>query len=173
MGGSLTRSAEGRLQTLQTHRMHPSPQAVQQVWTNSTRRRYPQLWEGQPLEAVGHTLEWEPREIACGSCGQPLGKYVAYRVVYATAPELRGERGIVEQTSRHYEPQAETARGQAGSRGPRAKPRFWLEGESGHRAAKTRARFRCPGCHREHRRNLARLGDQLFESKPNAAYLLE
>jgi hypothetical protein len=172
LGGSLTRSPEGRLQTLQTHGMYPSPQSVQEVWSNTTRRRYPKAWEGQRLEPHGHTIEWEPRAIACGSCGHSLGTYAAYRVIYADAT-IRGEQGVVEDTARRYERQAQLARGQAGSRGPRARPRFWLTGEIGRRAAKTTACFHCPGCQRDYERNLARLGQRLFESRRESAYLLE
>lgn len=172
LGGSLTRSPQGRLQTLQTHGMHPSPQCVQELWSNTTRRRYPKAWEGQSLGEAGYTIEWEQREIACGACGRSLGRYVAYRTVHPSG-EAHRERGVVEDISRRYERQAELARGQAASRGPRANPRFHIEGEIGRRAAKTTAHFRCPGCGREHTRNLARLGEALFTSRPDAAYLLE
>jgi hypothetical protein len=171
LGGSLTHSPGGVLQTLQTHGVHPSPQAVQEVWSNITRRRYRQAWEGAPLEPVGHTLEWRPRKLACGRCGNPLGTYVAYRVVHPD-PTLRGEHGVVEKISRRYERSTGTARGQAGSRGPKSNPRFWLEGEIGRRAAKTTACFRCPACGQEYRHNLARLGETLFTSNPNATFTL-
>jgi hypothetical protein len=171
MGGSLTSSPEGRLQTLQTHGMYPSPQDVQSVWTSSTRRRYPKSWHGQPLEQVGHVIEWEPREIACGKCHRSLGDYVAYRVLYPDK-QFQGEQGVVEKTSRRYEPQQETARGQAASRGPKSQPRFQLKGEVGRRAAKTTACFRCPGCQSEYPRNLARLGAQLFDHSPTSPFLL-
>jgi hypothetical protein len=172
LGGSLTRSADGRLQTLQTHGIYPSPQVVQDVWTSASRRRYPKAWEGQPLEQAGYVIEWEPRKIACGKCARSLGDYVAYRVRY---PEdrLQGERGIVENTSRRYERQTEIARGQAASRGPKSQPRFRLEGETGRRAAKTAACFHCPACGRDYRRNLARLGAQLFEHPSGSAFLLD
>jgi hypothetical protein len=171
MGGSLTRSAEGRLQTLQTHGQYPSPMSVQEVWTNASRRRYRKAWEGQPLGPVGHVIEWEPREIACGACGRSLGGYAGYRVRYPDG-QLHREQGIVEDTSRRYERSAATPRG-AGTRGPRSRPRFWLDGEIGRRAAKTAACFRCPGCKSEYRRNLARLGRQLFEQTNTGAFLLE
>jgi hypothetical protein len=172
LGGSLTRSAEGRLQTLQTHGIYPSPQGVQQVWSNASRRRYPKAWEGQPLEPVGHVIEWEPREIACGACARSLGKYVAYRVLYPNAA-IEGERGIVENTSRRYEAHAETAKALAGSRGPKTRNRFRLEGEIGRSAKKTTAFFRCPGCRREYQRNLFRLGKQLFEHPNESTFTLE
>lgn len=116
-------------------------------------------------------IEWEPREIVCGKCHRSLGKYVAYRVLYPDG-ELHREQGIVEDTSRRYERQAETARGQAASRGPKSQPRFRLEGEVGRRAAKTTAYFRCPGCRSESRRNLARLGAQVFEHTRSTAFPL-
>jgi hypothetical protein len=163
LGGSITRSPEGRLQTLQTHGIHPSPQGVQGVWSNASRRRYPKAWQGQRIEQVGYAIEWEPREIVCGKCHRSLGRYVAYRIRYADG-RLQGEQGIVEDTSRRYEQQAETARGQAASRGPKSRPRFRLEGEVGRRAAKTTACFRCPSCRAEFQRNLARLGAQVLAS---------
>jgi hypothetical protein len=153
--------------------MYPSPERVQEVWSNITRRRYKQTWQGEALEPVGHTLEWQPCEIACCHCGHPLGSYVAYRVVYPQESDLRGECGIVENTSRHYERHAGNAVRQAGSRGPKSSPRFWFEGELTRRAAKTSACFRCPGCDREYRRNLARLGAKLFTLNSEAAFILE
>ena len=171
MGGSLTHSAEGRLQTLQTHGQYPSPISVQEVWTNATRRRYRKAWEGQTLGPYGHVIEWEPREIACGACGRSVGGYAGYRVRYPDG-RLHLEQGIVEDTSRRYERSSSTPRG-AGTRGPRSQPRFWLEGEIGRRAAKTTACFRCPGCKREYRRNLARLGRQLFAQRDHGVFLLE
>jgi hypothetical protein len=146
---------------------------VQQVWSNITRRQYKQAWEGEPLEPVGYTLEWQPRDIACGQCGKSLGKYVAYRAVYADAPQLRGERGLVERTSRHYQANAATAQRQAGNRGPKSTPRFWLEGEIAWRAAKTSACFRCPSCGRAYRRNLASLGEGLFTHNQATIFVLE
>jgi hypothetical protein len=171
LGGSLTRSPEGRLQTLQTHGMYPSPQGVQEVWSSATRRRYPKGWEGKPLESVGHVIEWEPRAIACGACGHSLGTYVAYRA-RRSDDRARGEQGVVEDTSRRYEQQANLTRG-SGARRPRPHARFWLEGEIGRRAAKTTACFRCSGCHREYRRNLSRLGGQLFQHPSGEIFLLD
>jgi hypothetical protein len=170
LGGSLTRSAEGRLQTLQTHGIYPSPQNVQAVWSSASRRRYPQAWRGEALEQVGHVITWEQREIACSACGHSLGQYVAYRVDYPDG-RPQGEQGIVEKTARRYEAQPPEIR--SGARGPRTRPRYQLEGEIGHRAAKATACFRCPGCRREYRRNLARLGGQLYESSNQSAFLLE
>jgi uncharacterized Zn-finger protein len=171
MGGSLTHSANGRLQTLQTHGMYPSPMSVQEVWTNATRRRYRKAWEGQPLEQVGHVIEWEPREVACGVCGRPLGGYVGYRVRYPDGRVDR-EQGIVEDTSRRYERNASTPRG-AGTRGPKSHPRFWLEREIGKRASKTSACFRCPGCKSVFRRNMTQLGRRFFEHHPGETFVLE
>jgi hypothetical protein len=170
MGGSLTRSPEGRLRTLQTHGMYPSPQGVQEVWSSTTRRRYPKAWDGQPLAGVGYVIEWEPHLIACGACGRSLGKYVAYRVRH-NDDHPHEEQGLVEDTSRRYEQQADLKRG-SGVRGPRSNPRFWLDGESGGRAAKTTACFRCPGCRREYKRNLFRLGGQVFQHLSGATFVL-
>jgi hypothetical protein len=161
------------LHTLQTHGIYPSPQTVQQIWSNSSRRRYPKAWEGAPLDPIGYTLEWQPREIACGHCGRSLGEYVAYRAALSGQAGLHQECGFVERTTRHYQSYVETAPRQAGRRGPRLNPRFWLEGEVGRRASKTTACFRCPGCKRQYRRNLARLGDTLFDDKPESTFLLK
>ena len=171
LGGSLTRSPDGWLQTLQTHGVYPSPPSVQEVWTNASRRRYPHAWERKPLASVGHKIEWEPREVACGACGRSLGAYVGYRIRYPGG-RLDREKGIVEDTSRRYERDIMTARG-AGSRGPRPQPRFWLEGEIGRRASKTSACFRCPGCKKVYRRNLSRLGGQFFDRPSGEVFLLE
>ncbi len=171
MGGSLTRSAEGQLQTLQTHGMYPTPQTMQDVWTNASRKRYPQAWEGEELAAVGYTIEWQPRPVACGNCGRSLGPYVGYRIRYPDG-HLDREQGIVEDTSRRYETGIAVTRG-SGSRRSRTRPRFWLEGEVARRAAKTTACFRCPGCKREISRNLSRLGHQFFEGREGEAFLLE
>lgn len=86
MGGSLTRSGDGQLQTLQTHGMYPTPQTVQDVWTNATRKRYLKAWEGEELADVGYKIEWEPRNVACGECGRSLGSYVGYRIRYPEWP---------------------------------------------------------------------------------------
>jgi hypothetical protein len=171
MGGSLTRSPEGQLQTLQTHGMYPTPPTMQDVWTNACRKRYPQAWEGEPLAAVGYTIEWQPRPVACGNCGRSLGSYVGYRIRRLDG-HLDREQGIVENTSRRYETGITVARG-SGSRHSRTRPRFWLEGEIARRAAKTAACFRCPGCTKEYRRNLSRLGHQFFEAPEGETFLLE
>jgi hypothetical protein len=171
LGGSLTRSADGQLQTLQTHGMYPTPLTVQDVWTNASRKRYPEAWEGEPLAAVGYTIEWNPRDIACSNCGRSLGSYVGYRIRYPDG-HLDREQGIVEDTSRRYERDISVTHG-AGSRGPRQRPRFWLDGEIARRASKTAGLFRCPGCKKEYRRNLSRLGSQFFEGREGETFLLE
>lgn len=164
LGGSLTRSPDGRLQTLQTHGQYPSPRGAQEVWSNASQRRYPQAWDGETLPRVGYVIEWRPCEIACGSCGRSLGPYVAY--------QARDEWGIVEQTARRYESNPANAKS-PGSRNPRPRQRFWLNGEVSRRATKTTAHFRCPGCRREYQRNLSRLGRTLFDRIEDAPYLLE
>jgi hypothetical protein len=165
LGGSLTRSPQGRLQTLQTHGLHTSPSAAQQVWSQMKRRRYPRAWDGKPLSTQGSVIDWsEQVEIACGACRHSLGQYRAYHV--------RDEEGIVEDTARHYE-QAATGARSPGDRAPRSRPRFQIDGEIGGRARKTTARFRCPGCGREYNRNLARLARQLFEHAPGEVFLLQ
>jgi hypothetical protein len=171
MGGSLTRSAEGQLQTLQTHGMYPTPQTMQDVWTNASRKRYPQAWEREPLAAVGYAIEWQPRKVACGNCGRSLGSYVGYRIRYPDG-HLDQEQGIVEHTSRRYETGVTVARG-SGSRRSRTRPRFWLEREIVRRASKTTACFRCPGCKGKYRRNLSRIGQRFFEGSEGATFLLE
>jgi hypothetical protein len=171
LGGSLTRSPEGRLQTLQTHGIYPSPQGVQEVWTSAKRRRYRKVWEGQKLEPVGYVIEWDPRKIACGACGRALGAYAGYRICYPDG-RVHEEQGIVEDTTRRYERDASSGSG-AGSRGPRSQPRFWREGEVGMRAARTTACFRCPGCKKKYRRNLARLGAQFFARSEGEVFVLE
>lgn len=170
MGGSLTRSASGQLQTLQTHGMYPTPPTMQDVWTNASRKRYPRAWEGEQLAAVGYTIEWQPRPVACGECGRALGSYVGYRIRRLDG-RLDREQGIVEDTSRRYERDITTARG-AGSRGPRSQPRFWLDGEIARRASKTAACFRCPACKKEYRRNLSRLGHQFFDGREGETFLV-
>jgi hypothetical protein len=137
---------------------------VQQVWSNIRQRRYPRTWDGQTLPTFGHVIEWQPLELACGRCGRSLGRYVAYHA--------RDEWGIVEDTTRHYQPTQPALSGR-GERGPRSNARFWLEGEVGHRASKTSACFHCPACDSDYRRNLARLGRQLFADDQGSTYLLE
>jgi hypothetical protein len=155
LGGSLTRSPEGRLQTLQTHGLHTSPKDAQQVWSELVRRRYPRAWDRQPLSPIGSVIEWSQRiRITCGACRRSLGNYRGYHV--------EDEYGIVEDTPRRYETATLTAQ-LPGNRAPRAKPRFAIDGEIAHRAAKTTAIFHCPGCHQECQRNLARLGRQLMQ----------
>jgi hypothetical protein len=170
MGGSITRSPEGRLHTLQTHGQYPTPTTVQEVWTHASRQRYRKDWDGQPLDNVGYRIEWEPRRIACG-CGRALGDYVAYRVCRMTGQEQRlEEHGIVEDTSRRYEWSFEGKRD--GSRVPRSKQRFSIIGEVGRRARKTTAIFDCRGCGAIHERNLHRLGQRLFESPGGQTFVL-
>jgi hypothetical protein len=152
--------------------MYPTPESVQNVWAAASRRRYPKAWDGQELEQVGHIIEWEPRSIACGGCAHSIGDYVAYRVIYPDG-SMQGERGVVENTSRRYEQQAELARRQVAGRGPKSQSRFHLEGRPALRAAKTTACFRCPGCAHEYRRNLARLGAQLFEHTTKSSFALD
>lgn len=171
MGGSLTRSVEGQLQTLQTHGMYPTPPTMQDVWTNASRRRYPRAWEGEQLAAVGYTIEWQPRNVACGECGRSLGSYVGYRIRRPDG-HLDREQGIVEDTSRRYERDVSVAAG-AGSRGPKSQPRSRLDGEIARRASKTAACFRCPACKKEYRRNLSRLGHQFFDGREGETFLLE
>jgi len=151
--------------------MHPSPQTVQEVWNNASRRRYPAAWTGEELAPVGYTIEWEPHMVACGGCGRPLGEYVGYRIRYPDG-SLGVEHGIVERTSRRYERSATTPRG-AGTRGPKSQPRFQIAGEIGRRATKTAAIFWCRGCEREHRRNLSTLGRQFFKRPRGETFLLE
>ena len=163
LGGSLTRSPTGRLQTLQTHGLYPTPVGVQQVWSHVRRRRYPAAWEGQPLASAGYVIEWsEPRKLTCGGprCRRSLGEYVAYHA--------RDEYGIVENTARTYEMVA--GLGEApGARQARTRPRLSLEGEAHGHAARTRALFWCGNCKRYRRRNLAALGKALFaDDGPNA-----
>jgi hypothetical protein len=151
--------------------MHPSPQTVQEVWNNSSRRRYPTAWNGEELAPVGYAIQWRPHKVACGKCGRPLGEYIGYRIRYPDG-SLGMEFGIVEKTSRRYERNAMTPRG-AGTRGPRPRPRFELSGEVGRRAAKTTAIFRCRGCNKEHHRNLSTLGRAFFERRRGETFLLE
>lgn len=172
LGGSITTSPDGRLWTLQTHSMYPTPESVQNVWSTATQKRYPTAWEGLDLEHVGHIIEWEPRKITCRSCGRSLGDYVAYRIIHPDRSP-HAERGLVEDTSRRYEQQAELAKRQIAGRGPKSKPRYWLEGKPTFRAIKTAACFRCPGCRREYRRNLAKLGKQLFDQPSRSPFVLD
>lgn len=171
LGGSLTVSADGQLQTLQTHGMYPSPLAMQDLWTNASRRRYPEAWAGEELAAVGYTVEWERHGVACGACGRSLGEYVGYRIRYAVQSDF-GEHGVVEKTSRRYERSVMTPRG-AGTRGPKPRPRFDVTGEVGRRAAKATAIFWCRGCKREHHRNLSTLGREFFKRPRGETFLLE
>jgi hypothetical protein len=113
---------------------YPSPMSIQEVWTNAKRRRQRKAWEGQPLDRVGHVIEWEPRKVACGVCGRQFGGYVGYRVRYPDG-RLDREQGILEDTTGRYERNAATPR-EAGTRGPRSQPRFWLEREIGKRASR-------------------------------------
>jgi hypothetical protein len=156
LGGSLTRSPDGNLQALQTHGLYPTPQGVQEVWTFARQRRYPASWQGQPLPDVGYVIQFRPTPItiAC-DCGHSLGKYVPY--------QAQDEQGIVEDTSRRYEPELGGPRKPA-SRVPRRQPRFKLESSKTQFARKTTAIFTCPSCGKEHKRNLARLGQTLWQS---------
>ena len=170
MGGSITRSPEGRLHTLQTHGQYPTPMSVQEVWTYASRKRYRKDWDGQPLDKVGFRIEWEPRQIAC-HCGHSLGKYVAYRVCRISGQVQRlEEHGVVEDTTHRYGHASERLRD--GSRNSRSKPRFRIDREIGRRARKTTAYFHCRGCGDMHQRNLHRLGQQIFESPVGETFVL-
>jgi len=119
------------------------------------RSRYPRAWDRQPLAAVGSAIEWsEQIQITCGLCRRSLGKYRSYHV--------HDEYGIVEDTPRSYEPSPGVRRS-PGSRAPRSKPRYMIDGEIAGHAAKATARFHCPGCRADYDRNLARLGRELME----------
>lgn len=171
LGGSITRSPEGRLQTLQTHGQYPTPTTVQEVWTFASRKRYPKAWEGERLADVGHVIEWEPRRIAC-ICGRSLGNYVAYRIRHPLGQQLEvEEHGVIEKTPHRYGYTSE--RMHDGNRNKRSKPRFRIDREIGHRARKTTAYFHCRGCGRTHERNLHRLGQTVFESPPGRTFVLE
>lgn len=170
MGGSVTRSPDGRLHTLQTHGQYPTPMSVQEVWSNASRKRYRKNWDGQPLDSVGFRIEWEPRHIAC-ECGRSLGDYVAYRVCRVSGQEQRlEEHGVVEDTQHRYGYASERMRD--GSRNRRSKPRFRIDREIGRRARKTTAHFHCRGCGHTHERNLHRLGQQVFESRSEQTFVL-
>jgi hypothetical protein len=170
LGGSITRSPEGRWHTLQTHGQYPTPMSVQDVWSSASRRRYRKDWDGKPVGDVGYRIEWEQRRIAC-VCGRSLGDYAAYRVCRASGQEQRlEEHGVVEDTTHRYGHTTERMRD--GSRNERSKPRFWLSGEIGFRARKSAAHFRCRGCGRTHERNLHRLGQQVFESPAGQTFVL-
>ncbi|HZQ64548.1 MAG TPA: hypothetical protein VFA66_04910 [Gaiellaceae bacterium] len=171
MGGSITRSPDGRWHTLQTHSQYPTPMGVQEVWSSASRRRYPENWDGKPVGDVGYTIEWEQRRIAC-VCGHSLGDYAAYRVCRTSGQEQRlEEHGVVEDTAHLYGHTTERMRD--GSRNERSKPRFWLTGEISFRARKSSAHFRCRGCARTHDRNLHRLGQQVFDSPAGHTFVLE
>lgn len=170
LGGSITRSPEGRLHTLQTHGQYPTPMTVQDVWSAASRRRYRKDWDGQPLDNVGFRIEWEPRQIAC-ACGRSLGDYVAYRVCRMSGQEQPvEEHGVVEDTAHRYGHTSERMRD--GSRNKRPKPRFRIDREIGRRARRTTAYFHCRGCGRTHERNLHRLGQQVFDSAAGQTYVL-
>lgn len=170
MGGSITRSPEGRLHTLQTHGQYPTPMSMQEVWTYASRKRYRKDWDRQPLDNVGFRVEWEQRKIAC-ECGRSLGDYVSYRVCRMSGQEQRlEEHGVVEDTQRRYGYASERARD--GSRNTRSKPRFRIDREIGRRARKTTAYFYCRGCDRTHERNLHRLGQQVFDSPAGQTFVL-
>jgi hypothetical protein len=164
LGGSITRAPDGRLQTLQTHGIHPSPKGVQEVWSNARRQLYPEPWHGVKLPDGGYIITWQPREIACGKCGTKLGDYVAYHA--------REEFGIVEATARFYD-QVEGRPKEPRHRRPRAHSRFELESKDLRYAAKTTACFHCPGCKREFRRNLSTLGRKLFAADPDRPFLID
>jgi hypothetical protein len=155
LGGSLTRSPDGRLQTLQTHNVHISPKVAQQIWNQAVRRRYPTAWDRQPLGETGVVITWsDATQITCGKCRRSLGKYRGY--------QARDEYGIVEDTAHEYQPGAATTRS-PGDRSPRRYPRFAINGEVGKRAGKTTAHFHCPQCRAEYDFNLARLGHEVMK----------
>jgi hypothetical protein len=164
LGGSITRGPDGQLQTLQTHGIHPSPKGVQEVWSNAHRRLYPEDWHGEELPDVGFRIEWQPREIACGSCGTKLGGYVAYRA--------GDECGIVEDTVRVYERTGGRPK-EPRYRQPRPRPRFRLESKDLRYAAATTACFHCPGCKKTYRRNLLKLGRAIFEDRKTGPFLID
>lgn len=164
LGGSITRAPDGRLQTLQTHGIHPSPEGVQGVWSNARRQLYPEPWHGEELTEGGYIITWQPREIACGKCGTKLGDYVAYHA--------QEEFGIVEDTKRFYD-RVEGRPKELRHRQPRRRPRFWLESKDLRYAAATTACFHCPGCKKEYRRNLLKLGRAIFKDSKTGPFLVD
>lgn len=158
LGGSLHRAPNGRLCTiLTTPAAYPSPDAVQEIWSNATARRYPKAWDG--IEPEGALVIWwsDPIEFLCGRCERSLGRYLAYHA--------GREYGVVVPTARRYYPRESfAARPEAaGARLSPSRRRFSRTGEVGHRASKTVCHFRCAHCSSEQEYNLARLGRRLFE----------
>jgi len=158
-GGSLHRASNGMLCTiLTTSASYPSPNAVQEIWSNATTRRYPNAWDG--VEPEGALVIWWSDRIkfVCGRCERALGRYVAYHT--------GREYGVVEDTARRYYPRENfsTRPEVMRARLSPSRRRFSLRGEVGHRASKTFCHFRCPQCALEREYNLARLGRGLFES---------
>jgi hypothetical protein len=162
LGGSLTLAQNGYLATiLTTGGTFPSPTVVQDIWSNTRRRRYPRAWNG--IEPKGHlVIYWtpEPVRLRC-RCGASLGDYRAY--------QARGEYGLVQDTTRKYHPREnfppDQFKNSPQDRLSPANERFWFTGNIG-QSSKTIARFRCVNCGHESERNLRRFGRQLFESKP-------
>lgn len=165
-GGSLTRSPEDRLQTLQTHGIFPSPAAVQELWSHVGRRRYPAAWEGRPLEKIGYAVCWgTPRKALCGGhrCGRSLGEYRPYRAL--------DEYGIVENTLRNRDRFSDAVLA-SGEWQPLQRPWAWLDGEARGCAANTTAKFWCSGCKEYRARNLYKLGRRLFEDDTATSFLV-
>jgi hypothetical protein len=164
LGGSLHRAPNGKLCTIQTTSVsYPSPNAVQEIWSNVTTRRYPRAWDG--IEPDGALVIWwsDLIKLSCGRCGRSFGGYVAYHA--------GKEYGVVENTTRRYYPRENFAARPESTRtrlSP-ARRRFSFSGEVGHRASKTLCHFRCSHCSSEQEYNLARLGRWLFE-RPTKAF---
>jgi hypothetical protein len=164
-GGSVTLAPNGYLATiLTTGASFPSPQVIQDVWSNARRRRYPRAWN--EIEPVGHlVIYWTPDppiRLICRRCRAGLGSYRAY--------QARGEYGIVQDTTRRYHPREnfppDEFKNSPQDRLTPAQLRYWFAGNLA-RAATTIACFKCINCGHESERNFRRLGKQLFENRPS------
>src|SRR5438105_4192629 len=129
LGGSITRAPNGYLATiLTTGGTFPSPNVVQDIWSNARRRRYPQAWNG--IQPEGHLVVYwtqQPVRLRCRRCGASVGDYRAY--------QARGEYGLVQDTTRKYHPRENFPPDQFKNSpqdrlGP-ANERFWLAGKIG------------------------------------------
>jgi hypothetical protein len=156
LGGSLHRAPDGRLCTIQTTGVvgYPHPQGMQELWRNTSRKRYPIMWDG--IEPTGALIVWwsEPFEVVCGRDRRSLGHYRAYNA--------NREFGIVEITSREYVSSERFPDGPPGNdlhaRRERSSPRYWITQTDVTFARTTWVHWRCRQCEREYERNMARLG---------------
>jgi hypothetical protein len=167
LGGSITRAPNGYRAIIQTTAAESAPKVIQEIYANASQRLYPPKWDG--IVPEGHQVIYltDPIQITSGCCHTNLGSYVAYKA--------DRHYGLVEHTARHRHPRESFPpshfRSSPHDRFEPAKRRFWYGGDGGAGAGKTTAVFRCLRCGLEYTRNLRRLGEELFETRPSSYVL--